>query len=96
MTGSNAFMVNQGSKKKTVISNSMLTSAAGALKAASKAGSYGVTGQPASAMALSGSANGRIQIARVSVWSDPLQVIDTVHMGYLSRTASDACNRTLV
>ncbi len=55
--GSDSLTVNQG-RKKTVTATSTLTGATSALPRASRAGSYGSTSQPATAVALSGMANG--------------------------------------
>jgi hypothetical protein len=65
---SDAMMVNQGGRRGrrgTVIANSMMTGSTSPLAAASRRGSFGTTAQPVSAMALSGTPNGRIQIAQV-------------------------------
>lgn len=79
-------MVNQG-KRKTVVSNSMLTATTGYAPKASKAGSFAATAQPVSAMALSGAANGKIVLAQADTAVAMAQTEKVDRDAPLSKTA---------
>ncbi|KAF6250716.1 hypothetical protein COO60DRAFT_1568831 [Scenedesmus sp. NREL 46B-D3] len=85
-----AIFVNQGGKRgnrKTVIAHGMLTASTGSAPKASRAGSFGVTGQPVGSLALSGAANGKIVLAQADTAVAMAQTEKVDQLAPISRTA---------